>query len=152
MSDPSARPTPLWRAIRARWQFMLAAFHRHQGNLGNGRRAYQSAVDHFTRAVDLDPAFADAYMQRGILYWREIQNYHHAIRDLTHVLEIDADRTDALYYRALAYQARNDYDQAIADYERFLAIGPQSTWRESAQIQLEGARELRQARETHRKR
>ena len=112
--------------------------------------AYERAVDQFTHAIDLDPLFADAFMQRGILYWREIQNYHRAIRDLTRVLAVDPARSDALYYRALAYQARGDYDQAIADYEQFLAMGVGSTWRESAHIQLEGARELRSAREAKR--
>ena len=140
------------KALRARWHFIRATFHRHWGNLGSGRVAYQSAVDCFTRAIELDPRFVNAYYQRGILYWREIQNYHHAIRDMTRVLGLDPDWTEALFIRALAYQARGDFEQAIADYEMFLAQDSDSTWRESAQIQLDGARELHAAREAARSR
>ncbi len=152
MGDARSNARPLWRALRARWHFVHAAFHRHWGNLGGGRMAYERAVDQFTRAIQIDPQFVDAYFQRGILYWREIQNYQRAIRDLTRVLELDAERTVALFNRALAYQSRGDYDQAIADYERFLAVDGDSDWRESAHIQLDGARELRAARESARSR
>jgi len=152
MGDAQPQAVSAWSAIRARWHFIRATFHRHWGNVGSGRAAYQRAVDLFTRAIELDPQFASAYYQRGVLYWREIQNYHHAIRDLTRVLELDPEWTDALFSRALAYQSRGDFDQAIADYEHFLSIDNSSTWRESAQIQLEGARELRAAREAARSR
>jgi len=152
MGDSRSNATPMWKALWARWHFVRATFHRHWGNLGSGRLAYERAVDQFTRAIQIDPQFVEAYFQRGILYWREIQNYHRAIRDLTRVLELDAERTDVLFNRALAYQSRGDYAQAIADYERFLAVDGDSNWRASAQIQLDGARELRAAREATRSR
>ena len=151
MTESGASTASKFNAVRARWHFMRATFDRHWGNLGSGRVAYQRAVDQFTRAVELDPRFAEAYLQRGILYWREIQNYHHAIRDLTRVLDLDPDRTTALYLRALAYQLRGDFDQAIADLQRFLEVNPDSTWRASAELQLSGVRELRAARQALRK-
>jgi tetratricopeptide (TPR) repeat protein len=152
MTDSSVVHVSRWQAFRARWHFIRATFHRYWGNTGSGRIAHERAVEAFSRAIEIDPYFADAHMQRGILYWREIQNYHHAIRDMTRVLELDPDRAEALYHRALAYQARGDFDQAIADYERFLAVAGESVLRESAQIQLEGVRELRSAREGRRRR
>jgi tetratricopeptide (TPR) repeat protein len=142
--------TSTLKALWARWHFIRATFHRHWGNMGSGRPAYERAVDRFTRAIQVDPQFTDAYLQRGVLYWREIQNYHHAIRDLTRVLELDPERSEALFTRALAYQSRGDFDQAIADYENFLAVAGDSPWRESAEIQLGGARELRAARQAAR--
>lgn len=142
----------MWKALRARWQFVRATIHRHWGNLGSGRLAYEQAVDCFTRATELDPRFVNAYYQRGVLYWREIQNYHHAIRDMSRVLDLDPERMEARFIRALAYQARGDFEQAIADYETFLSWDGDSSWRESAQIQLDGVRELHAAREAARSR
>ena len=152
MNESKPGEISTWRAVRARWHFMRATFHRHWGNLGSGRIAYERAVDQFTRAIDLDPQFADAYMQRGILYWREIQNYHRAARDLTHVLELDPGRSDALFNRAVAYQLRGDFDHAIDDFQKYLETAGDSHWRESAEIQLAGLRELRTAREAARAR
>ncbi|HKZ83338.1 MAG TPA: tetratricopeptide repeat protein [Anaerolineae bacterium] len=152
MIDTRPKRAPMWKRWWARWCFLRATFHRHWGNLGSGRAAYERAVDFFTRAVESDRLFVNAYYQRGVLYWREIQNYHHAIRDFTRVLELDPQRTLALYMRALAYQSRGDYDDAIADYERFLSVDGGSVWGESARIQLDGARDLRDARNAHRAR
>ena len=152
MIDTRPKRAPMWKRWWARWCFLRATFHRHWGNLGSGRAAYERAVDFFTRAVESDRLFVNAYYQRGVLYWREIQNYHHAIRDFTRVLELDPQRTLAHYMRALAYQSRGDYDDAIADYERFLSVDGGSVWGESARIQLDGARDLRDARNAHRAR
>ena len=151
MSESRSSTASKLNAVLARWHFIRATFHRHWGNLGSGRAAYQRAVDQFTRAVALNPRFTEAYLQRGILYWREIQNYHHAIRDLSRVLDLDPQRTTALYLRALAYQLRGDFDQAIDDLQRFLEADPDSTWRPSAEVQLSGLHELRAARQAMRK-
>jgi len=150
MSESRPREISIWKALRARWRFMRATFHRHWGNLGSGRMAYERAVDHFTRAIELDPQFAEAYLQRGILYWREIQNYHRAARDLTRVLELAPERTEALFNRAIAYQLRGDFDRAIDDFQKFLETAGDSQWRESAEIQLAGLHELRAARQAAR--
>ena len=150
MSEARPDGTSLWKAVQARWHFMRATFHRHWGNLGSGRIAYEQAIDRLTRAIEIDPLFADAYLQRGILYWREIQNYYRATRDLTRVIELDPDRTEAVFNRAIAYQLRGDLDHAIEDFQRFLEIDADSSWRESAQVQLAGALELRAARDAHR--
>jgi len=114
--------------------------------------AYERAVDHFTRAIELDPEFAEAYLQRGILYWREIQNYYRAARDLTRALELQPARREALFNRAIAYQLRGDFDRAIDDFQNFLETAGDSPWRDSAEIQLAGLRELRAAREAARAR
>jgi len=151
MSRSSPNAASWFSALRARLHFIRATFHRHWGNLGSGRVAYERAVELFTRAIDLDPLYIDAYYQRGVLYWREIQNYHHAIRDLTRVMELEPERTPVLFIRAMAYQQRGDFDQAISDLEQFLAASPRSTWYASAELQLSGLRDLRAARIAARK-
>ena len=120
--------------------------------MGSGRSAYERAVDQFSRAVTVDPDFVEAYLQRGILYWREIQNYHHAIRDMTRVLALDPDRAEALYTRALSYQSRGDFDQAVADLEQFLAQNRDAGLQASAELQLAGVREFQAARTAARSR
>jgi len=120
--------------------------------MGSGRSAYERAVDQFSRAVTVDPDFVEAYLQRGILYWREIQNYHHAIRDMTRVLALDPDRAEALYTRALSYQSRGDFDQAVADLEQFLAQNRDASLQASAELQLAGVREFQAARTAARSR
>lgn len=142
----SNKPTTKWNILRSRWHFLRATTHRQWGHRNGVRIAYERAVDAFTRAIECDAHFIEAYFQRGKLYWREIQNYYRAIRDMSRVLELDPDYHEALFNRALAYQQRGDFDEAIADMERFLAADPESPWRDSAELQLSGLREIRDAR------
>src|SRR3989304_3892967 len=108
MISTQPKRAPMWKRWWARWGFLRATFHRHWGNLGGGRAGDERGVAFFPRAVESDRLFVNAYCQRGVLYWREIQNYHHAIRDFTRVLELDPQRTLALYMRAPAYPSRGD--------------------------------------------
>jgi len=66
----------------------------------------------FSRAIELDPEYADAYFCRGVLYWREVRNAYRAIRDMTRVLELAPQRAEALFNRAMAHQMRGDHDLA----------------------------------------
>ena len=45
-----------------------------------------------------------------------IDLYPEAIEAFTQVLQMDPDHPDALYYRALAWFNKGDFDQSIADF------------------------------------
>lgn len=114
----------------------LADAHRHFGNLYGNIDEYWSAVENYTRAIVLDPDYAEAYYSRGVLYWREMGNPYRAIQDLTRVLELEPTRTLAHFNRALAYKMQNEPGKASADFERYLAEGEGGFWLESARRQL----------------
>jgi tetratricopeptide (TPR) repeat protein len=114
----------------------LADVHRHYGNLYGNPDEYWAAIENYTRAVELDPAYAEVYYSRGVLYWREIGNHYRAIEDLTRVIEIDPSRAEAYFNRAMAYRARHEIECASADLERYLAEGQDEYWIESARRQL----------------
>jgi tetratricopeptide (TPR) repeat protein len=115
---------------------MRGSFHRHFGNLSGERREYQWAVDRFTRAIELDPGFVAAHYSRGVLYWRELENWYRAIHDLTRVIEIAPHWHEAWLNRAIAYQRRGDFEAAIADLEHYLTIAKDPGWRSNAESQL----------------
>jgi tetratricopeptide (TPR) repeat protein len=132
----SSRVPQRLRPLAARLYYLRGNFHRHFGNMSGDRREYQAAVDDFTRAIELDPAFSAAAYNRGVLYWRELQNWHRAIRDLTRVIELAPDRYEAWFNRAIAYHQRGDLAAAIADLEHYLTIAVDPGWRANAERQL----------------
>ena len=134
----------------ARFYHLRGAAHRHWGNANTDLAEHELAVDDFSRAIELDPEYADAYFSRGVLYWREVRNAYRAIRDMTRVLELAPHRAEALFNRAMAHQMRGDHDLAIADLERYLAEGSDAYWRESAARQLDLLREMVAERNAHR--
>lgn len=132
----TARPSPLIR-LRAALYFWRGRFHRHFGNLSGDRREYQFAVDDFSKAIDLHPAYVSAFYSRGVLYWRELENYYRAVKDMTRVLELEPQWHDAWFNRALAHQLRGENAEAIADYEHYLSLSDQLKYYDSAQTQLD---------------
>jgi tetratricopeptide (TPR) repeat protein len=136
--------------LLARFYHLRGAAHRHFGNTNTDLVEHELAVDDFSRAIELDPDYADAYFSRGVLYWREVRNAYRAIRDMSRVLELAPQRAEALFNRAMAHQMRGDHDLAIADLERYLAEGSDPYWRESAARQLGLLREMVVERNAHR--
>ena len=146
----SERRTTWPSKLLARFYHLRGAAHRHFGNTQTNLTEHELAVDDFSRAIELDPEYADAYFSRGVLYWREVRNAYRAIRDMTRVLELAPHRAEALFNRAMAHQMRGDHSLAIADLERYLAEGSDADWRESAARQLDLLRELVAERNAHR--
>lgn len=138
---PSSRTT--WpRRLLARFYHLRGAMHRYWGNVNTDRVEHELAVDDFSRAIELDPNYAAAYFNRGVLYWRELRNLYRSIRDMTRVLELAPHWAEALFNRAIAYQMRGDHERAVADFEHYLAEGHDLFWRESAERQLGLLRDL----------
>ena len=114
----------------------LADAHRHMGNAYGNRQEHRAAVGNYTRAIALDPAYTYAYYSRGVLRWRELGEYEAAIKDLSQVLELDPAWAEAIFNRALAYKMNMQYEDAIADFERYLEEGTDEFWLDSTRRQL----------------
>jgi tetratricopeptide (TPR) repeat protein len=125
-----------WHWALSRFFRRLADAHRHYGNLYGNRDEHWAAIESYTRAVELDPSYAEAYYSRGVIYWREVANHSRAVDDLTRVIEIEPSRVEAYFNRAMAHQARHEFERAIADFEHYLAEGQDEVWLESARRQL----------------
>ena len=65
----------------------------------------------------MDPAFAEAYFNRGVSYY-ELNRYEEAIEDLTRAIELNPE--DDTYYgrRSLAYLFTDQLDKAQQDEDR----------------------------------
>lgn len=107
------------------------------GNAYSNRQEHWAAVGNYTRAIILDPAYTYCYFSRGVLRWRELGEYEEAIKDFSTVLKLDPDWAEALFNRALAYKLGMQYDQAIADFERYLQEGADEFWLEATRRQLD---------------
>ncbi len=123
-----------WAAmLLARFYYMLAGSYRHFGNKYGLRAEYEKAIDAFTRAISYKPDYARAYMERGILYWREVDHPRRAILDLTRAFELDPGLSEATFNRGIAHQQLREYEEALTDFRAYLLVGDHLHWREYAQ-------------------
>jgi len=137
----------LWWVQRvARWYYLRGEAHRHLGNVRGDVWEHWAAVDDFTRALVLDPTLTQIYVDRGILYWRELGEPQKALCDFNAALAAHladaahpqgaAYRDAALFNRGIAYQQLGDDAAALADFRAYLEVGTHLHWREYAQRML----------------
>ena len=99
---------------------------------------YDQAIADFTAAIELNPRLAEAYYNRGVVFYVEAEGgydrgvehygqgeYEHAITDFTSAIELNPQYAEAYRYRGLAYVGRREYDQAISDYTDAIVLNPQ---------------------------
>ncbi len=94
-----------------------AAGFNDMGNRYSRNGVYDQAIEHYTKAIEMDGGFADAYFNRGVSHY-ELGLYGQAIADLTRAIELNP--TDDNYYgrRSLAYLFNDQLDLAQADSDR----------------------------------
>ena len=84
---------------------------------------YKSAVDSFRRALVIDPQLALAQTNLALgLY--NLQDYDNAARAAEKAARMSPDSAQPLYILGLIARGRNNTDEAVADFKRVLAIGP----------------------------
>jgi tetratricopeptide (TPR) repeat protein len=84
---------------------------------------YEEAIMAYTRALNINPRFADAYNNRGLAR-ADKGNYDRSIADYNSALEINPRYALAYYNRGGVWVDKGDYDSAIADFNKALEINP----------------------------
>ena len=113
LSNAQDRP---YNEYKAEDHFYLGLRFQQQGD-------YEKAIDHYGRAIELDPQFALAYNGRGVAK-RLSGDYQGAIAD--HDTAIKLNPKDALAYngRGVAKRLSGDYQGAIADHDTAIKLNP----------------------------
>ena len=89
------------------------------------RKEYAQAIDHFNRAIEVDPTYAPAYDGRGVAYLNQGEQ-DRAIVDLSEAIRLDPSDARAQYHRGVAYSRSGDYDRALADFGEAIRLSPGS--------------------------
>jgi len=100
-----------------------ATDHYDQGEAHYFDGEYDQAFSELTKAIEIDPRLARAYVIRGIAY-NDKDEYDLAIADFTKVIEIKPTDAHAYCHRGMAYKNKGEYDLAVADYSKAIEIDP----------------------------
>jgi tetratricopeptide (TPR) repeat protein len=100
------------------------------GDFYAAKKEYATAVAEYTKAIQINKNFAEAYFKRGLAYDRLAQP-DSAIADFTKVIELaakdeQAARNVAGAYanRCMVYSGKRDYVRAVADCNEALKLKP----------------------------
>jgi len=101
--------------------------------------AYErDAFDRFTKAIELDPEFCEAYHGRALA--RPYDEYEEEIEDYSMAIKLNPSFVEAYRCRAISYEHKNYYIKAINDINKCAKLDPTSpgyqNLRESLHIKL----------------
>ena len=97
--------------------------HIEKGVAHYESKEYDQAIAEYSKAIEINPNYADAYYNRGLVY-DDLKEYSQAIADYSKAIEINPNYADAYYNRGLIHYNLKEYDQAIADYSQAIEINP----------------------------
>ena len=83
---------------------------------------HQEAIQAFSSSIELDPANARAYLNRGMTYER-INNSKQAIADYSRAIELASKDAKAYYVRGVLYWRLGKYREAARDIELSADLG-----------------------------
>ena len=84
---------------------------------------YERAIEDFDKAIELEPDYVDAYINRGIGYFKQ-GKYECAIEDYDKAIEISPDLPEAYNNRGISYFKQGKYECAIEDYDKAIELKP----------------------------
>jgi tetratricopeptide (TPR) repeat protein len=112
-------------------------------HLNNGD--YDRAIAEFTKAINLNPEYAEAYFDRGTAYYERSQVYYRdgdlemffadyeravvnwadgGILFANRALQLNHNDAYAYSWRGLSYSDKKEYDRAFADFDHALRLDP----------------------------
>jgi tetratricopeptide (TPR) repeat protein/S1-C subfamily serine protease len=108
------------RALVDRPDYAYAFFLR--GYLQGQNKNYPAELSDYNRAITLNPNFIQAYRNRGVLKFNQLQDYPGAIADLDKAIAIEP-HAEAYVGRALVKQQHlQDYPGALQDYNKAIEL------------------------------
>lgn len=81
------------------------------------------AIRYYDSAIALNPYYARAFNNRGMVRAAVLKDYRAALGDFTRAIEIDSDYADAWTGRGSVHFYLQDQEAAIRDWTRAAALG-----------------------------
>lgn len=91
-----------------------AIAHFNRGISYIQKKQYDLALAEFTRAIELDPNYTEAYLGRGMIY-TIYEQWRPAFQDLNTAIRLNPREAYAYHFRGIVYLAFNQKQNAIAD-------------------------------------
>ena len=83
----------------------------------------EAAILAYTHAIDRNPVYVPAYINRGITYYY-LRESEQALADYDRAIAIDPDDARAYNNRGLVYVGLGEYAKALVDYDRAIDLDP----------------------------
>jgi serine/threonine-protein kinase len=109
-------------------------FYSNRGEARYTLKMFPEALGDYNKAIELDPMNAQAYFNRGTFKMLCLTNYPQAEADFTKAIDLHTDphEEDLFYWRGNARMELKDFDGALGDYTKSLALSTNTDWGSAA--------------------
>ncbi|PKL65115.1 MAG: hypothetical protein CVV32_06100 [Methanomicrobiales archaeon HGW-Methanomicrobiales-3] len=128
--EPATRPAPSQGQMLGRLMGRAKSSHREGLRLSYREAKYAEAIGHFDKAIEIDPAHAAAWHDRGVCL-RELGRDAEALKSFVRAVELAPDDEEFLFSsaemlkRIAILRGRKSYFEGAAKtYERIVEINP----------------------------
>ena len=98
----------------------------YKGDIAISKENYLLAIEHYNRAIGLNPQLVSAYNNRGAAYL-VIGDYESAILDYNRALGLNPEYSVAYRNLGFIHDYRGDHESAIQNYNRAIALDPEDS-------------------------
>ena len=77
---------------------------------------YEKAIEHYTKAIKINPKLVKAYNARCLSY-SQLGQFERAIQDCDKAIQLNSNYFDAYHNRGIAYDNLGQHKRAIKDYD-----------------------------------
>jgi tetratricopeptide (TPR) repeat protein len=113
-------------ALKAIGEDSVSLMEEMERGRGGGRavhnKAYDSAFRDLTKAIEINPAYVEAYWVRATVRSARKESQRAIMEDYDKAIKADPGNAEGYYNRGRAYHASGKADQAIADYSKAIEI------------------------------
>ena len=92
------------------------------GRTDQSEKRYRQAIEHYTKAIELNPQMARAYYNRGNTN-SALEEYEEALKDYSKAIQLDPDYSDFFFNRANANADLCRFQEAVNDYDEAIRLG-----------------------------
>ena len=85
---------------------------------------YDKALADFNKALELNSNNAEAYENRGLIYYHE-KKYSQALDEFNKAIELRNDNAEPYFSRSLTYEKLSKTQEAADDLNKALELNPQ---------------------------
>ena len=94
-----------------------------QGETNLSKNFYNNAIKDFSRALEINPDYVDALINRGSAY-AELGRFNDALMDFNHALKFEKRDAELFNKRGEIYLQNKMYNEAIKDFASALILNP----------------------------
>jgi TolA-binding protein len=98
---------------------------RNRGLAFIQNKQFDTAIQEFTKAINLEPKNGMAYYNRGWIFYSKGE-YERAIQDFNAAIAINPNNSDSYYNRGLCYNMKLQKDKAKYDFQMACDLGDQA--------------------------